>query len=266
MRVRLQRYLAQAGVASRRRSEDLIAAGLVEVNGRTVTAAGTTVDPGTDEVRLRGRRVAPAMPAPHRAAALVLHKPPRTLTTRSDPQGRRTVFDLVEPPESGRWVAVGRLDQDTEGVLLMTTSGELAHRLTHPRWGVERIYRAEVEGRLDERRLATGQSRGLVLGDGRTGPYRARVLERRTGRASERRVVEIEIAEGRNREVRRMIRACRADVTRLVRIRYASIGLGDLAPGASRRLDPDEVQRLCERVGLGRGPGGRRGTDGHRRA
>ena len=175
-RVRLQRFLAQAGVASRRKSEDLIAAGLVQVNGRVVTATGTSVDPGADEVRLRGRRITASFAdsAPAAAIVVALNKPAGYLTARSDARGRPTVYDLVQEPPGGRLIYVGRLDIDTEGLLLLTTHGPLAHRLTHPRWGVEREYRAETRGLLDERRLTEVARRGIVLEEGRTAPFRAR--------------------------------------------------------------------------------------------
>jgi len=260
VKVRLQRYLAQAGVASRRRSEDLIAAGLVAVNGSVVTRPGSTVDPGRDRITVRGRSVRARFPetSPRAAICLALHKPPGVLTTRSDPGGGRTVFDLVDEPDRGRLVYVGRLDRDTEGLLLLTDDGRLAHRLTHPRWGVERTYVADVGGALDERRLAAGAGRGIELEDGRTAPFRARILSRRgEGRAAGRKVRLI-LTEGRKREVRRILEACGGQVLRLIRTRYGTVSLDDLAPGASRRLTPAEVERLAALVGLegsGRGVG-----------
>jgi 23S rRNA pseudouridine2605 synthase len=247
-RVRLQRFLAQAGVASRRKSEDLIAAGLVQVNGRVVTATGTTVDPAADEVRLRGRRVTArfAEASPAAAVGIALHKPAGVLTARSDPGGRPTVYDIVREPTGGRLIYVGRLDLETEGLLLLTNHGPLAHRLTHPRWGVEREYRAEVRGPLDERRLAEGARRGIVLEDGRTAPFRARVLDRR----GDRRTLELILSEGRKREVRRIVEACGGRVERLVRTRFAFLTLEGLAPGRTRRLDREELTRLFALVDL----------------
>ena len=182
-RVRLQRFLAQAGVASRRKSEDLIAAGVVKVNGKVVTEPGTTVDPDADEVLVKGHAIRArfAEDSPDEAIGIALHKPRGVLTARTDSRGRPTVYDLVDEPPGERLAYVGRLDLDTEGVLLMTTHGGLAHRLTHPRWEVEREYRVEVEGPLDERRLAAaaregnryrGRARGAVPVSGR-GPGRA---------------------------------------------------------------------------------------------
>ncbi|HET9581277.1 MAG TPA: pseudouridine synthase [Gemmatimonadota bacterium] len=253
MKVRLQRYLAQAGVASRRRSEDLIAAGVVAVNGSVVTRPGTTVDPGRDRITVRGRTVRAQFPeGSHRAAVcLALHKPSGVLTTRSDPGGGRTVFDLVDEPARGRLVYVGRLDRDTEGLLLLTDDGRLAHRLAHPRWRVEREYVAEVGGGLDERKLAAGATRGIELEDGRSAPFHARILSRRGEGRGARRKVRLVLAEGRKREVRRILEACGGRVLRLVRTRYGTVTLEGLAPGASRRLAGAEVGRLAALVGLG---------------
>lgn len=251
MRVRLQRYLAQAGVASRRRSEDLIAAGVVAVNGRVVTQAGTTIEPGRDRVTVRGRPVRARLPASGgQGVCLALHKPKGVLTTRSDPAGGRTVYDLVEEPPDGRLVYVGRLDRDTEGLLLLTDDGRLAHRLTHPRWKVERAYVAEVRGDLDERRLRTGAARGLELPDGRTAPFEARVTSRHGSGGGARRRVELILREGRKREVRRILEAYGVEVERLVRIRYGTVTLGDLGSGEVRRLSPAELERLRASVGL----------------
>lgn len=256
MKVRLQRYLAQAGVASRRRSEDLIAAGLVAVNGSVVTRPGVTVEPGRDRITVRGRTVRARFPeaSPRAAVCVALHKPPGVVTTRSDPAGGRTVFDLVDEPDLGRLVYVGRLDRDTEGLLLLTDDGRLAHRLTHPRWGVERTYVADVAGALDERRLAAGAERGIELEDGRTAPFRSRILSRREEGRGARRKIRLVVTEGRKREVRRILEGCGGQVLRLVRTRYGTVSLDDLAPGASRRLTPDEVEALAGLVGLG-GPG-----------
>lgn len=247
-RVRLQRYLAQAGVASRRKSEDLIAAGLVEVNGRVVSEAGSTVDPAVDEVRFKGRRVRAqfAESSPSAALAIALHKPAGVLTARSDPRGRPTVYSLIPELDEGRLIYVGRLDLDTEGLLLLTTHGKLAHRLTHPRWEVEREYRAEVRGALDESRLARAGHRGIELEDGRTSPFRARIVERR----GDLRVIELVLHEGRKREVRRILETCGGVVERLVRTRYAFVTLAGLAPKHWRRLERDELNRLLALVDL----------------
>jgi pseudouridine synthase len=253
-RVRLQRFLAQAGVASRRKSEDLISAGLVEVNGRVVTEAGTTVDPAEDDVRLKGRpiRARFAEESPSAAVGVLLHKPAGILTARSDSRGRRTVYDLVKEREGERLIYVGRLDLETEGLLLFTNHGPLAHRLTHPRWEVEREYRAEVGGALNERRLAEAARKGIRLEDGRTRPFRVRIV----GRSADRVTLELVLVEGKKREVRRIVEACGGRVERLVRTRFAFLTLAGLVPGRSRRLSQEETTRLCALVDLPTRPAG----------
>lgn len=250
--VRLPRYLAQAGVASRRRGEDLIAAGLVTVNGVVVTEPGTVIDPDRDRVAVRGEAVRRATAAVEPGAAVVvaLHKPAGVVTSRRDPGGARTVYDLVPEPEGARLAYVGRLDADTEGLLLLTTHGELAHRLAHPRWGVERAYRVDVAGPLDERALARGAKEGVELDDGRTAPFSVRVVERRGTGAAARRRLELVLREGRNREVRRIVAACGGRVAGLVRTRYGPVTLEGLASGRWRRLDRVEIERLLDLVGL----------------
>lgn len=252
MELRLSRYLAQAGIASRRKAEDLIAAGLVRVDGRVVTEAGAIVDPAVERVTCRGETVRPRFAETSVEAALVLalHKPAGVVTTRSDPGGARTVYDLVPDIEAARLIYVGRLDAETEGLLLFTTHGTLAHRLTHPAWEVERTYVAEVAGPLDEGALERGAREGVELADGRTAPFRARILAREgAGRAARRRV-ELVLTEGRNREVRRIVRAFGGAVERLVRIRYGPVALQGLEPGSWRWLERAEVDRLLAAVDL----------------
>jgi 23S rRNA pseudouridine2605 synthase len=224
--VRLNAYLARAGIASRRGADELIKAGRVRVNG----APGqlNTFVAGGDEVEVDGRAV-----SAQRLAYVLLHKPAGVVTTARDPHGRRTVVDLVE--HEARVVPVGRLDADTTGALLLTNDGPLAHRLAHPRYGVEKVYDAEVEGDPGEdalRRLAEG----VELDDGPTAPARARRLAR--GR------VELTLHEGRKHQVKRMLEAVGHPVRRLHRSRYAGLELGDLAPGEWRELTRDEVDRL----------------------
>lgn len=252
MAIRLQRYLAQAGIASRRKCEDLIAAGLVAVNGEIVTRAGTTVEPERDEVTYRGRKIEPLLRSRGAGSTrvMLLNKPRGVLTTRSDRRGRRTVYDLIAEPAGVRLIYVGRLDRDTEGALLFTTNGDLAHRLTHPRWAVERVYEAEVRGRLDEERLAMGAQKGVMLSDGRTGRFQAEVAARRGSGEKARRRVELRLAEGRKREVRRIIRACGGSVERLTRKRFAFLTLEGLEVGGFRWLDDREVRQLCAIVDL----------------
>jgi len=231
--MRLHKFLAHAGVASRRRSEELIESGRVLVNGKPVRELGTSVAEG-DRIEVDGRRVEISRAKRY----LVLHKPVNVVTTLRDPQGRRTVSTLI-PTSEGRLVPVGRLDYDTSGVLLMTSDGELAHVLTHPRFGVEKTYRALISGRLDAqdvRRLLDG----LRLDDGVAAPAKIRVV-RTAATASE---LDITIHEGRNRQVRRMLEATEHRVLSLVRLRFGPLSLGDLRVGHWREVTPRELSAL----------------------
>jgi pseudouridine synthase len=224
--VRLNRYLASAGVGSRRAVDELIRAGRVTVNGLP-GELGATVEDG-DVVAVDGRPV-----APQQLAYLMLHKPAEVVTTASDPQGRRTVLELVDAPQ--RVFPVGRLDRDTTGLLLLTNDGDLANRLAHPRHGVDKTYVADVDGDPTAeviRRLAEG----VELDDGMTAPARARRLG--PGR------IELAIHEGRNRQVRRMCEAVGHPVHRLHRTAYGPLTLGSLAPGRWRPLTANEVEAL----------------------
>jgi 23S rRNA pseudouridine2605 synthase len=225
--VRLNAYLARAGVASRRASDDLIKAGRVKVNGRP-GELNTYVHHG-DRVEVDGEPV-----TAQKLSYVLLHKPAGTVTTASDPQGRPTVVELVRKvPE--RIVPVGRLDADTTGALLLTNDGPLAHRLAHPRYGVEKVYEAEVEGEPDEEALQT-LAEGVELEDGRTAPATVRCL------APD--LVELTLHEGRKHQVKRMLEAVGHPVRRLHRSAYAGLTLEGLEPGAWRELEPSEVKRL----------------------
>ena len=210
-------------------------AGLVRVNGRVARELGRTVGPG-DVVEYAGKIVEPA----HEPAYLVMNKPPGVMTTMRDPEGRRTVADvLARGNVTRRVVPVGRLDYDTAGVLLLTDDGSLAHVLTHPRYGVQKTYRATVRGRLAPDNVAALQS-GLRLDDGRAEPAQVRVIA--TNR--ERSVIDVTIHEGRNRQVRRMFEELDRPVLALTRMRFGPIALGDLVPGALRDATAREVAAL----------------------
>ncbi len=224
--MRLNAYLARAGVASRRGADDLIKAGRVAVNGQA-GQLNTFVE-SRDRVEVDGRPVE-LQPL----AYVLLHKPAGVVTTARDPQSRRTVVDLVEHPS--RVVPVGRLDADTTGALLLTNDGELAHRLAHPRYEVEKVYQAEVEGEPSEEALKRLRS-GIELDDGATAPAQAR----RLGPSH----VELSLHEGRKHQVKRMLAAVGYPVTRLHRSRYAGLTLEGLEPGAWRELEPSEVVQL----------------------
>lgn len=235
--MRLHRAMARAGLASRRRAEALIGEGRVRVNGQ-VAHVGQGVDPGADVVEVDGRRVdlAPATPA-----WMVLNKPAGVMTTRSDPQRRRTVFDLVDDVPG--LVYVGRLDLETEGVLLLTTDGDAANRLTHPSTEVERVYVATVTG--DAEAGARLARRGVMLDDGPVHPRRVTVRPAADGRWH----FEVAIAEGRKREVRRLCRAVGLRVERLVRTAFGPVSLGALPTGATRPLTPAERSALARVIG-----------------
>jgi 23S rRNA pseudouridine2605 synthase len=224
--VRLNAFLARAGIASRRRADELIKAGRVTVNGEPGQL--NTVVGAHDRVEVDGREV-----ARQRLRYVLLHKPAGVVTTARDPQGRPTVVELV--PGEPRVVPVGRLDADTTGALLLTNDGQLAHRLAHPRYGVEKTYVAEVEGDPGEEALRRLRE-GVELDDGHTAPARARGLG--PGR------VELVLHEGRKHQVKRMLAAVGHPVVRLHRPAYAGLTLGGLEPGACRELEPSEVDRL----------------------
>ena len=228
--MRLNAYLSRAGVASRRRADELIAAGRVTVNGETgqlSTRVGSR-----DVVELDGRRV-DLEPLVY----VLLHKPAGVVTTARDPQGRPTVVGLVD--HAVHVFPVGRLDADTTGALLLTNDGPLAHRLAHPRYGVEKVYEVEVAGMPGKDALATLRE-GVELDDGRTAPARARVLRRRR----ETTLLELVLHEGRKHQVKRMCETVGHPVRRLHRSRYAGLELRGLAPGEWRELTPAEVESL----------------------
>lgn len=225
--MRIQRALARAGVASRRRAEELIAAGRVLVNGAPAQV-GQIVDPERDAIAVDGQPVGPAV----RDYWIVLHKPAGVITTRRDPRGRRTVFDLV--PDVPGLTYVGRLDYLTEGVLLFTTDGAAAHALMHPRTEIERTYVATVRG--DAAAAVRQARRGVVLEDGVVVPNAVETTPMGQGQWA----FTVTIAEGKNREVRRLCKALGLFVDRLVRTRFGPVSLGTLAPGATRPLTARE--------------------------
>ena len=224
--MRLNAYIARAGVSSRRGAEELIRAGRVRVNGEVADLA--TFVEASDRVELDGR---PLVPEP--LAYVLLHKPAGVVTTARDPHGRPTVVDLVG--HERRVVPVGRLDADTTGALVLTNDGPLAHRLAHPRYEVDKVYEAEVEGQPDDdavRRLGEG----VVLDDGPTAPAAVRRLGPST--------LELVLHEGRKHQVKRMCEAVGHPVTRLHRRVYAGLTLEGVPPGAWRELSPREVEAL----------------------
>ena len=238
--VRLQKVLAEAGIGSRRHCEELIGAGRVEVDGQTVRRFGARVDPEHQVIKVDGKRI-PAKPG---LVYLAFNKPPKVLTAMSDDRGRKTVTDYLGD-RSERLFHVGRLDYDTEGLMLLTNDGELAHRLAHPSFEVAKTYLAEVTGPVPKdlgRRLQAG----IELDDGVATADRFRVIDRSGNRT----LVEITLHEGRKHIVRRMLAAAGHPVSRLVRTDVGPIRLGNLKPGASRDLTTREIGELYAAVGL----------------
>jgi len=237
--IRLQKLLALAGVASRRRSEELMLAGEVEVNGEVVTRLGTKVDPARDVVRVEGRRLPPLTEFSAKVY-LALNKPRGVVSTMSDPEGRRTLSDLVaDRPE--RLFHVGRLDTDTSGLIILTNDGDFAHRLAHPSYEVDKTYVAEVAGKVYPRILKELLA-GVTLEDGPVTVSRAKVVEA----AKDRSIIELVIHEGRNRIVRRLLDQVGHPVRRLTRTQIGPVRLAGLASGSYRDLTHDELGQLLD--------------------
>jgi len=244
--VRLQKVLANAGLGSRRACEALIAAGRVEVDGHRVTEQGLRVDPARVQIRVDGNRVQTRTDLVY----LLLNKPRGVVSTMRDPQGRPCIGDYLTD-RNARLFHVGRLDTDTEGLILLTNDGELAHRLTHPSFGVTKTYLAEVPGPIP-RDLGRRLRSGVELSDGSVKVDRFRLLNSASGRA----LVEVSIHEGRKHVVRRMLEAVGHPVNRLVRTHIGALGTGNLAPGRLRHLTSHEVSAL-----YGHAEGGPRSTE-----
>ncbi|WP_188880682.1 pseudouridine synthase [Alicyclobacillus cellulosilyticus] len=236
---RLQKVLARAGVASRRACEALITAGRVAVDGEIVQTLGTKVDAATQTITVDGKPISLASPV-----CLMLHKPTSYISSVYDPEGRRTVMALLRGVDE-RVYPVGRLDYDSTGLLLFSNDGELTHRLLHPSWKVEKVYRVTVLG-MPEREVIRKLREGVPLEDGVTQPADVRVLRHHPLES----VLEITIREGRNRQVRRMFEAVGYPVKRLKRVRFGPLELGGLPPGRWRWLTREEWDALYQSVGL----------------
>lgn len=234
MKERLQKYLARCGVASRRKAEEYIAKGFVSVNGTRVTQMGVTIDPQLDKVTFKQKPVRPA----RQLIYIILNKPVGYITTTDDPERRDTVMDLIRGNEM-RIFPVGRLDTDTEGLLLLTNDGELANRLAHPRYGVKKTYRVLVKGELQES-IARKIEKGILLEDGITAPAKVKI-DMFLGRETR---VTLSIAEGKKRQIRRMFETVGHPVTRLVRVEYGPLHIGKLKPGEYRELTGEEITSL----------------------
>lgn len=237
---RLQKVLSAAGVASRRAAEILIDEGRVEVNGKIVTEQGVRVDPEKDTIRVDGSRI----PAPRRHQYIVLNKPRGVISTMEDPEGRNTLSDYL-PRTAGRLYHVGRLDTDTEGLIILTNDGEFAHRLAHPSYEIPKTYLAEVVGKVDVRTLRRLE-KGLHLEDGPVKPDRIRVVSGTDSKT----LLAITLHEGRNRIVRRMMDAVGHPVDRLARTAIGPVRLGQLPLGETRDLTREELGALLDAVGM----------------
>lgn len=238
--VRLQKVLAQAGIASRRGSEQLIADARVEVNGNLVTELGTRVDPEQDTIRVDGARI----PPPRRHLYLVLNKPRGFVSTMDDPEGRRNLSDLLGVKQQHLF-HVGRLDTETEGLILLTNDGEFAHRMSHPSYQVSKTYLVEVEGLLDNKTIRRLE-KGLRLEDGPVKPDKVKLVTR----AENRSMLTISLHEGRNRIIRRMMDSVAHPVRQLSRTAIGPVRLGQLPSGESRELTREELGALLDLVGM----------------
>jgi 23S rRNA pseudouridine2605 synthase len=238
--VRLQKVLAAAGIGSRRACEEMIGEGRIEVDGEIVRRFGARVDPDRQIIRVDGRRIA----ASEKLVYVALNKPPGVLTTMSDTRGRKTIADLLGD-RAERLFHVGRLDFETEGLMLLMNDGELAHRLAHPRYGVLKTYLADIPAPFP-RDMGRQLMSGIELDDGVASADQFRVIERAGARA----LIEITLHEGRKHIVRRMLAAAGHPVSRLVRTQVGPVGLGALRSGATRRLSSKEVGDLYAAVGL----------------
>ncbi len=247
--IRINKYLSECGVASRRGADELILQGRVQLNGVLVAGPGVRVNPADDVVLVDGQAVRSPYPAgaAQQHVTVLMHKPVQVVTTARDPQGRKTVFDIL-PQElrAHRLLHVGRLDYFSEGLLLLTTDGSLMNRLISPRWHLPKVYHVLVRGQVDEAWLEV-MRRGMTLSEGeKLAPVEVRVL-----RQDEREAwLEMTLVQGLNRQIRRMCRDMGRTVLRLVRVRQGFLELGSLKPGAARVLTRDEVARLRTAVGL----------------
>jgi 23S rRNA pseudouridine2605 synthase len=238
---RLQKIIARAGLASRREAERWIQEGRVTVNGAVTTKLGTQADAGKDKIKVDGKLIVrPAL------RYVVFHKPPGMITSLRDPQGRPDLGEWLEGlGAKGHLFPVGRLDFNSSGLLILTNDGELAQKLMHPRYEVRKVYRVKISGRPSDEDLERLR-KGMKLEDGWTAPAKVKIVEMLSKKAW----LEIEIHEGRYREVRRMFQALGFFVEKLIRIRMGPLGLGALAPGEYRPLQPREISALKKTVGL----------------
>ncbi|BBD07695.1 pseudouridine synthase [Desulfovibrio ferrophilus] len=245
--IRINKALAQAGICSRRAADDLVAQGLVAVNGETVTAAGTKVVPGKDHITVQGKPIALSSPGQDEFNYVLLNKPTQVVTTVSDPQGRRTVLDVLpQNLKKNRLFPVGRLDFFSQGLLLLTNDGEMANRLTHPSWHLPKVYRVTIRGGIAEAKLNI-MRKGMVLAEGeRLSPVEVTIAKQQAGTVQ----LEMTLIQGLNRQIRRMCRDLKWTVLRLERVSQGPLSLGRLREGQARELQADELAALRKAVGL----------------
>ncbi len=236
MEERIQKVLAKAGISSRREAERMILEGRVTVNGKVLNSMGLKVDPSKDHIRVDGKRLSDYEPK----VAIILNKPLGYLSTVKDPLGRPTVMDLLRNVK-WRVYPVGRLDFDSEGLMLLTNDGELAYRLTHPKFEIPRTYLVKVKGIPEERKLKS-LKKGIMLDDGKAKVVSIQVLNRRERNSW----LKVEVREGRNRLIKRIFDVIGHPVLKLKRIKFGPIHLGNLMPGQFRYLQPSEMMRLKE--------------------
>lgn len=240
MLIRLNKYIAQSGIASRREADRLISEGKVRVNGQVILTLGHKIEADTDRVMVGQQAIHPVASPVY----MVLNKPPGLIVTRKDPHNRPTVMQLLPAKLSGLF-PVGRLDFNSEGLLLLTNDGDLANRLLHPRYGIKKLYRVKVLGSPDAKSLEALR-RGVYLDGKKTAPAKI-VLKSRGSRHS---WLQVEIQEGRKRELRRMFMSIGHPVSILKRLRFAGLTLGSLKPGEWRYLTQEEIRELRERTGI----------------
>jgi len=233
-RVRLNKFLRDCNLGSRRKCERLIEQGLVEINDEVVTQIGTLVDLEKDVVKVGGIAVRPETDRIY----VVAYKPRGAVVTLTDPHGRPTIFDVVKDLPQGIF-PVGRLDKESEGLILLTNDGKLAHRLTHPRYGIERVYLVEVEGEVSQETIEKLMS-GVVIDSGLARVKHAKMIDKR----GEHSMLKITLTEGKKREIRQMLQVCGYSVVMLKRIRFGCVTIGDLSPGQCRYLTRDELRGL----------------------
>ena len=239
-KVRLQKVIAAAGLASRRQAEEMIVDGRIEVNGHLVTELGTRFDPASDVIRLDGARIPPQ----RNHVYLALNKPRGVVSTLDDPEDRPTLKQYL-PRKAGRLFHVGRLDQDTEGLIILTNDGDFAQRLTHPSFEIDKVYMVETEGTMENSDLKR-LGKGVALDDGFIRPDKVKLVSRSQNKT----LIELTLHSGRNRIVRRMMASLGFPVQRLARLRVGPIRLGNLPSGQTRQLTPSEIGALYDSAGL----------------